>query len=191
MLRLRAIRGKLRKGGNVRRRLVVQAVFWIATYIALAIAPLVLLKLGEVPPGREYWRELSVALGFAGLTMLTLQFALTARFRSIKAPYGADVIYHFHRQISLVTFGLILVVVLLFLPSLQGLVSAGGATFVINPVLQDNLPLVITSLLTTATMRSTSTTGLGAALCAKAPPAPNASAAVASHASAAEIEGCM
>jgi len=44
------------------------------------------------------------------------------------------------------TFGLILVVVLLFLPNLQGLVSAGGATFVINPVLQDNLPLVITSL---------------------------------------------
>jgi hypothetical protein len=45
------------------------------------------------------------------------------------------------------TFGLILVVLLLFLPSIQGLVAAGGATFVVNPVLQDNLPLVITSLL--------------------------------------------
>jgi len=114
----------------VRRRLVVQAVFWIATYIALAIAPLVLLKLGEVPPGREYWRELSVALGFAGLTMLTLQFALTARFRSIKAPYGADVIYHFHRQISLVTFGLILahpLLLFIFSPATLGLLNVLAA----------------------------------------------------------------
>ena len=91
----------------MRRALIVQAVFWIAVYIVLAVAPLVLLQVGEVPPGREFWRELSVALGFAGLAMLTLQFVLTARFRSIKAPYGADVVYHFHRQISLVSFALI------------------------------------------------------------------------------------
>ena len=91
----------------MRRTLFLQAIFWIAVYIVLAIAPLVLLKVGKVPPGREFWRELSVALGFAGLAMLTLQFVLTARFRTIKAPYGADVVYHFHRQISLVSFALI------------------------------------------------------------------------------------
>jgi predicted ferric reductase len=91
----------------VRRHLVAQAIFWIVVYTVLAIAPLVLLKVGQVPPGREFWRELSVALGFAGLAMLTLQFVLTARFRSIKAPYGADVVYHFHRQISLVSVVLI------------------------------------------------------------------------------------
>lgn len=45
------------------------------------------------------------------------------------------------------TFGLVLVVLLLYLPNLLGLVFTGGGSYVINPVLQDNLPLVITSLL--------------------------------------------
>jgi len=114
----------------VKRALIVQAIFWIAAYIVLAIAPLVLLKVGEVPPGREFWRELSVALGFAGLAMLTLQFVLTARFRSIKAPYGADVVYHFHRQISLVSLALIVAhPVLLFVnaPETIGLLNLAAA----------------------------------------------------------------
>jgi len=92
-----------------RTRILLQAVFWILVYIFLATAPLIILKIGEVPEKREPWRELSVALGFAGLAMMTLQFVLTARFKTIKSPYGADVVYHFHRQISLVTAALILV----------------------------------------------------------------------------------
>jgi hypothetical protein len=92
----------------MRRELTMQGVFWMLVYVLLAVAPLILLTIGELPPGREFWRELSVALGFAGLSMLALQFVLTARFRRIKAPYGADVVYHFHRQISLVSLALIL-----------------------------------------------------------------------------------
>ncbi len=88
-------------------RLTLQAVFWVAVYILLATAPLLLIKLGVTPEKREPWREISVALGFAGLAMMTLQFVLTARFKVIKAPYGSDIVYHFHRQISLVTFVLI------------------------------------------------------------------------------------
>ena len=49
-----------------------------------------------------------MALGFAGLAMMSLQFVLTARFKSIKAPYGADIVYHFHRQISFVALAFIL-----------------------------------------------------------------------------------
>lgn len=90
-----------------RKKTLLQGIFWLLVYILLATAPLILLKVGEVPEGREFWRELSVALGFAGLSMMTLQFVMTARFKTIKAPYGADVVYHFHRQISLVTFALI------------------------------------------------------------------------------------
>jgi predicted ferric reductase len=75
----------------------------------MTTTPLLILLIGPVPPGREFWRELSVALGFGGLAMMALQFVLTARFKVIKAPYGSDVIYHFHRQISLVAFVLILV----------------------------------------------------------------------------------
>lgn len=103
-------------------RILVQAIFWILVYIFLAVAPLLILKIGEVPAKREPWRELSVALGFAGLAMMTLQFVLTARFKTIKAPYGADVVYHFHRQISLVTVALILMhPILLFVNSPQTL----------------------------------------------------------------------
>jgi predicted ferric reductase len=89
-------------------RILFQAIFWVVLYVFLATAPLLILLIGEVPAKREPWRELSVFLGFAGLAMMTLQFVLTARFKTIKAPYGADVVYHFHRQISLVTLALIL-----------------------------------------------------------------------------------
>jgi len=103
-------------------KILLQGIFWVVVYILLSTAPLIILKIGEVPEKREFWRELSVALGFAGLAMMTLQFVLTARFKSIKAPYGADVVYHFHRQISLVAFGLILAhPLLLFINSPQTL----------------------------------------------------------------------
>lgn len=105
-----------------RIKIILQGIFWSLVYLLLATGPLILLKIGEVPEGREFWRELSVALGFAGLSMMTLQFALTARFKTIKAPYGADIVYHFHRQISLVSFGLILLhPVLLFINDPQTL----------------------------------------------------------------------
>jgi predicted ferric reductase len=92
----------------MRKRYVMQGIFWILLYVLIVIAPLMILLTGNVPEGREFWRELSVALGFAGLAMMSLQFVLTARFKSIKAPYGADIVYHFHRQVSLVACVLIL-----------------------------------------------------------------------------------
>ena len=94
---------------RMRGRLWLQGAFWILVYLLLTTTPLLILLIGPVPPGREFWREFSVALGFGGLAMMALQFVLTARFKVIKAPYGSDVIYHFHRQISLVAFVLILV----------------------------------------------------------------------------------
>lgn len=93
---------------GVNKRNLIQAIFWIFIYILLSTAPLLILLTTDVPEGREFWRELSVALGFAGLAMMTLQFVLTARFKTIKAPYGSDIVYHFHRQISLVALVLIL-----------------------------------------------------------------------------------
>ncbi len=86
----------------------LQGVFWILVYLIVTLAPLFVLLLGPVPAGRGFWREFSVALGFAGLAMMGWQFALTARFKRIKAPYGSDIVYFFHRQISLVAFVLIL-----------------------------------------------------------------------------------
>lgn len=89
-------------------RRIAQGIFWIGVYLLITLAPLIILLAGPRPPGREFWRDLSVGLGYSGFTMVGLQFVLTARFKVIKAPYGSDIVYFFHRQISLVTFVLIL-----------------------------------------------------------------------------------
>lgn len=87
---------------------VLQGILWLIIYLVLTLAPLWLLLIQPTPPGRGFWREFSVALGFVGLTMLCLQFVLTARFSWLKAPYGSDIVYYFHRQISLVAFVIVL-----------------------------------------------------------------------------------
>ena len=64
--------------------------------------------MGSHPPARDFWTEFAVALGYSGLAMMGLQFGLTARFRYVTEPWGEDVIYHFHRQISLMAVGLVI-----------------------------------------------------------------------------------
>jgi predicted ferric reductase len=80
---------------------------WILIYLLFILAPLFSLLAGSHPPTRDFWTEFSVALGYSGLAMMGLQFGLTARFRYVTEPWGEDVIYHFHRQISLVAVGLV------------------------------------------------------------------------------------
>jgi predicted ferric reductase len=88
---------------------VLRGAFWLGLYLALSLAPLGLILLtGADKPGRSFWTELSVALGFVGLAMMALQFALTARFEFLKAPYGSDVVYAFHRGVSLVAVAFVL-----------------------------------------------------------------------------------
>ena len=47
----------------------------MAAYLLLAIAPLPL-SLISLDPGRGFWVNLSVALGFCGLALMGLQFVL-------------------------------------------------------------------------------------------------------------------
>ena len=89
-------------------RQAMTGAFWVGIYLVLVLGPLFVLLIGPTPPGRNFWREFSVALGFVGLAMMGMQFLLTARFRRVTMPYGIDVVYRFHRQISLVAFGLVL-----------------------------------------------------------------------------------
>jgi predicted ferric reductase len=103
----------------MRTKIVFQGIFWIVVYLLLTLSPLLILLISPRPQGREFWREFSVALGFTGLAMMALQFALTARFKWLKAPYGSDIVYHFHRQISLIAFILIIshkAILLIFSP---------------------------------------------------------------------------
>lgn len=86
----------------------VQALSWIVAYMLLVTAPLLVLLVGPMPPGAGFWWDFSMALGFAGIAMLGVQFALTARFRRAAAPFGLDIVYHFHRYAALIAFGLVL-----------------------------------------------------------------------------------
>ncbi len=89
-------------------RFVMRCVVWAALYTFFILGPLFALLAGSHPPARDFWTEFSVALGYAGLAMMGLQFGLTARFRYVTEPWGEDVIYHFHRQMSLIAVGLVL-----------------------------------------------------------------------------------
>jgi predicted ferric reductase len=85
----------------------VRGAVWVILYLFFILAPLFALLAGTLPPTRDFWTEFSVAIGYAGLAMMGLQFGLTARFRYVTNPWGEDVIYHFHRQISLIAVGLV------------------------------------------------------------------------------------
>jgi predicted ferric reductase len=78
---------------------VVQATFRVLVYLAATIAPLILAWTG-MEPGRGFLINFSVALGFVGLSLMGLQFVVAARFQSVAAPFGIDVLLQYHRQIA-------------------------------------------------------------------------------------------
>jgi predicted ferric reductase len=86
----------------------VRGVIWVFIYLLFILAPLFALLTGSLPPTRNFWTEFAVAIGYAGLAIMGLQFGLTARFRYVTEPWGEDVIYHFHRQISLIAVALVI-----------------------------------------------------------------------------------
>ena len=99
--------------GSTRRGLtdsqwLARGALGVALYAALALMPLVLMLTPSRPVGRTFLREFSVALAFGGLAMLGLQVLVTARLRRLKAPFGIDAVYHFHRTISFVSLSLVL-----------------------------------------------------------------------------------
>ena len=81
---------------------------WLLLYFVIVLTPLVVALTANPPPGRAFWLEFSVALGFVGLAMLGAQFAIVSRFSAVSAPYGLDVVLNFHRGISFVAFAFVL-----------------------------------------------------------------------------------
>ena len=105
----------------------LRGTIWMIVYLLFVLAPLFALLFGAHPPARAFWTEFSVALGYAGLAIMGLQFGLTARFRYVTDPWGEDVIYHFHRQVSLVAVALVIIhPIILFIirPELLGLLNS-------------------------------------------------------------------
>lgn len=90
-------------------KLVSRAVVWVLAYVGVVVAPLVFAVIGSSQPDHGFWTNFSVALGFTGLAMMGLEFALVARFNVVAAPFGQDALLHFHRQIGYIGLGFILI----------------------------------------------------------------------------------
>jgi len=86
----------------------VSGAIWLCYYLAIVLAPVAALLVAPTPPGGGFWWDVSMGLGFAGLTMMAIQFVLTARFKHATAPFGIDVIYAFHRYLAYGLLALIL-----------------------------------------------------------------------------------
>jgi predicted ferric reductase len=89
--------------------LAVRAVFWVIAYLGVVVAPLVFAAIGGSDPDHDFWTNFSVALGFVGVAMMGLEFALVARFEAVAAPFGQDALLQFHRQIGYVGLAFVLV----------------------------------------------------------------------------------
>lgn len=81
------------------RRTRTAFAIWVGIYLVFAIAPLPLGFI-DLDPGRGFWINFSVALGFVGLAMLGLQFVMAARSAVVAHPVGMDVVLGFHKQMA-------------------------------------------------------------------------------------------
>jgi predicted ferric reductase len=80
---------------------------WSVLYLAVALAPLLVIVIEGRPEQRDFWTEFGVALGFVSLAMMAMQSALTARISKVSATIGQDTLLQFHRQAGLVAFALL------------------------------------------------------------------------------------
>lgn len=99
---------------------------WILLYLLVGVTPLLVALTANPPPGRAFWLEFSVGLGFVGLAMLGLQFATVSRFSAVNAPYGIDVVLRYHKGIAMVAFAFVLAhpaIIVIRDPSLLGLLN--------------------------------------------------------------------
>ena len=110
----------------------LSGVAWLALYPLAVLAPILLMLVPPVPTGRSFWVEMSVALGFVGLTQIGIQFVLIGRFRPLTYPYGLDVVLKYHRQIALVSIAFVLlhpVLILIEHPARVALLNPFGGTW--------------------------------------------------------------
>ena len=93
-----------------------------------------------------------MGLGFAGMAIIGVQFALTARFKRAAAPFGMDVLYYFHRLVAIAGAGFILVhsgILLVVYPEALGALdprSAPGYMTAGRLALLSFLILIVTSI---------------------------------------------
>jgi predicted ferric reductase len=80
---------------------------WMAVYVAILVAPLLIAFIGDRPSERGFWLEFGVACGFLALAMLALQFLVTARIQPLTWPFGIDVVLRFHGHVAYLALALL------------------------------------------------------------------------------------
>src|SRR5215470_7782354 len=79
---------------------VVRGIAWLGIFIGICVAPLVFALMSTNRPGQGFGTDFSVALGFVGLSLMGIEFALVARVKTFAEPFGTDGVIDFHRQIG-------------------------------------------------------------------------------------------
>jgi predicted ferric reductase len=84
-----------------------EVLLWSMGYLLALALPLFAAYIHR-PPGRGFWIEFGVGLGFVGMALMGVQFVLTARFRKVSSPFGTDTLLQFHRQMGIIALLFIL-----------------------------------------------------------------------------------
>ena len=71
---------------------VVRGIAWLGVFIGICVAPLVFALMSTNEPGQGFWTDFSVALGFVGLALMGIEFALVARVKTVAEPFGTDAV---------------------------------------------------------------------------------------------------
>lgn len=82
----------------------IQTYFWLALFYLMTFLPLVMLMIFPRPEGREFLREVSVALGFLAMALLGLQTIPTSRLKFLTKAFPMDTLYTFHHGLSIFAF---------------------------------------------------------------------------------------
>lgn len=88
---------------------VVRGIGWLGIFIGICVAPLVFALMSTDRPGLGFWTDFSVALGFVGLSLMGVEFALVARVKPVAEPFGTDALIDFHRQIGYAGLAFVLI----------------------------------------------------------------------------------
>ncbi|MGB2954426.1 MAG: ferric reductase-like transmembrane domain-containing protein, partial [Anaerolineales bacterium] len=103
-------------------------VLTLIIYLLLIFLPIIVFFAFPMPPRREWWRDLSIMLGFVGLSIAGLQFLPTARIPFLSDVFDLDGIYKIHHILS------VLSVLMVFLHPVLLLVNNPYTLLLLNPI---------------------------------------------------------
>jgi predicted ferric reductase len=92
--------------------LIVRGIVWYGLYLSLILLPLVTAALtgaDTVKPPSSFLAAVGIGLGFVGLSLMALEFALISRIKAAAAVFGEDSLQLFHNLMGMVALGLLLV----------------------------------------------------------------------------------